>query len=309
MRKAALIFPGQSSQRKGMLKDLYEESALVRQTFAEASEIMKYNLSQICFEEEKEKLQDISISAPIIVTANVASFRYFINEFQLTPSYLAGHSLGEYSALTCAGVLSFKESLQLVTYRAQLAQRAMIEKEGVMTAIYNIPFQEIDDMCRRMRSQGVNVWLSCYNSPVQCCVSGSHRDIEQLEARAAKNGASVRRLIGNAPFHSPMMVSIVEELADYMRGCHIQAPSFPVISNWCVRPYHQDSVIENLLQQLIHPVKWLHSMEYLRKQHTDIWIELGSGQVLSKLLKSSHVECYNIENRRTLARELHAVQV
>ncbi|MNI10766.1 Malonyl CoA-acyl carrier protein transacylase [compost metagenome] len=306
MDKFAFIFPGQSSQRKGMLKELYLESEIVRHTFDEASEIVGHDIAGICFEDEKEMLGDISVSAPIIVAAGVASFRHIVNELQLYPSFMAGHSLGEYTALTCAGVFTLEEALPLVTFRSKIAQKIMYENQGVMSVIYNIAHQEIDEMCRQMRRQGVNVWVSCINSIRQSCIVGRECDVEKLEMKASKSGASYKRIVGNAPYHSPMMEPVVEELAEYIGNCHINAPRYPVICNWSVKPYHVDSVLYNLTQQFIYPVKWLQTIEYFKRQNTNICIELGSGQILSRLMKSTDVDIQSysyesVEDRRTLS--------
>lgn len=306
MEKFAFIFPGQSSQRKGMLEELYIESEIVRHTFEEASEIVGYDISRICFEDEKEMLCDITISAPIIVAVGVASFRHIVNEMQLYPSFMAGHSLGEYSALTCAGVFTLEEVLPLVTFRSKIAQKMMYEKQGVMSVIYNIAYQEIEEMCKQMCRQGVNVWVSCNNSIRQSCVVGRECDVEKLEMKASKSGASYKRIVGNAPYHSPMMEPVVEELAEYIRNCHINAPLYPVISNWSVKPYHMDSVLHNLTQQLVFPVKWFQTIEYFKRQNTNIWVELGSGRILSRLMKSTDAEIRSysyelVEDRKTLS--------
>ncbi|PWW06588.1 [acyl-carrier-protein] S-malonyltransferase [Paenibacillus cellulosilyticus] len=295
MRKVVFLFPGQSSQKQGMLRELYQESSTVRQTFEEASMLTNYDFRRICFEDQQEMLRDISISAPILLTASLATFRHFMENYQATPSFMAGHSLGEYSALTCAGVFSFETALSIVIFRAKLAQSVMEEKKGVMTVIYNTPYQEIEELCRTMRRNGRKVWVSCNNSSVQCCASGTEEDIALLEKKAAKRGASYRRIVGNAPFHSPMMDNAAEPLAEFIGQCKQHPPQYPVISNWSQKPYHQSSVTGNLFHQLVHPVKWFQSMDYIKRQHTDIWIELGSGQVLSKLMKTDDYKVHSYE--------------
>lgn len=290
MRKCAFVFPGQSSQRKGMLAELYKESNIVRHTYEEASDIVGYNVATMSFEGKKEMLSDISISAPLILTASVASFRHLLDMTEIYPSMMAGHSLGEYSALTCANVFTLEKALPLVIFRSDIAQKIASESEGVMTVIFNISLMEIEEMCKKMRIKGRKVWISNNNSVNQVCVVGKECDVELVEIKASKNGALYKRIKGNAPYHSPMMDSVVEELVDFLSGCQINVPEYPVIASCSVRPYHLDIVIKNLSKQLTTPVKWFQTIDYIKRQNTNIIIELGSGQVLSRLINSTEVE-------------------
>lgn len=298
MKKYALIFPGQSSQKLGMLQELYSESILVRRVFEEASDIIGFDISKICFKGEIQELSDIAISAAVILTANVASFRHFSEQFETPPAFMAGHSLGEYAALTCAGVFTLEQALPLVTYRSKLAQRMIAEHEGIMTVIFNITYTEIEELCKQMRKRGYRVWVSCYNSVNQVCVGGRESDVNLLELKALRAGASCKRIIGNAPFHTPMMNDVVEELADFLRNCNINESIYPVISNISLKPYTLYSVMDNLLQQLIYPIRWFQTIQYIIRQNTHTFIELGSGQTFTQLIKATEtdVQPFNYEN-------------
>ncbi|WP_020619072.1 ACP S-malonyltransferase [Paenibacillus daejeonensis] len=287
MSKFAFIFPGQSSQRKGMLLELYQESNTVRQTFTEASEILGYNIADICFNDDTGRLMDIAVSAPVILTAGVATYRHIHRHYSMKPMIAAGHSLGEYTALTCAGMLAFEQALPLVTYRSELAKRVMAEHSGVMSVIFKISESEVEGLCKQMRRSGAQVWISCYNSDQQVCVAGRERDVATLEKQAKRLGASYKRLDGNAPYHTPLMRDAVEELRGFLQGCTITTPRYPVVSNVSTQPYTEFSTIENLLLQLQHPVKWHHTIQYITKQNTDTFVELGSGQILTRLLGST----------------------
>ena len=298
MSKFAFIFPGQSSQRKGMLLELYQESQTVKQTFTEASEILGYNVADTCFNDDSNRLMDIAVSAPIILTTGVAAYRHIQKHYSIKPMLAAGHSLGEYTALTCAGVLSFEQALPLVTYRSELAKRVMSEHSGVMSVIFKISESEVEELCKQMRRSGAQVWISCYNSDQQVCVAGRVEDIAVLEKQAKLLGASFKRLVGNAPYHTPLMRDAVEELRGFLQGCTISAPRYPIVSNVSMQPYTEFSTIENLLLQLQHPVKWHHTIQYITKQNTDTFIELGSGQILTRLLGATapDVQAFSYES-------------
>lgn len=297
MKKCAYVFPGQSSQRIGMLIELYKESDIVKRTFEEASDTVGYDIAKVCFEGEKEGLHDIAISAPVIVAAGIASYRHIQSQFDLSPALLAGHSLGEYTALACAGVFTLAEALPLVTFRSRLAQKMMSKYDGVMTVIFNSNGIEMEELCKQMRNRGGSVWISCYNSSQQVCIGGRERDVERVELKALRMGASYHRIKGNAPFHTPLMQDVVDELAFFLKGCSIAPPQIPVIANVSTKPYTTYSIIENLLLQLQFPVRWHQTISYLKKQNTNTLIELGSGQILTRLLKATDpdVQVFNYE--------------
>ncbi|MUG65703.1 MULTISPECIES: ACP S-malonyltransferase [Paenibacillus] len=309
MKKTAFVFPGQSSQRIGMLTDLYRESERVRHTFEEASDAVGLDIARICLEGHHGSLQDISISAPVIVTAGIATFRHLQSQFGITPAVMAGHSLGEYTALACAGVFTLEEVLPAVVFRSRLAQRVMEEEQGVMTVITKLNISEVEELCRHMRRRGGKVWTSCLNAESQVCVGGREADLEILEQQVLKMGGSLRRLIGNAPYHTPLMSTMIEEFGNYLQSCQLRTPQFPVVANVSTRPYTAFSIIDNLLLQLQHSVKWHHTIDYIQRQHIHTFIELGSGQILSRLLRqhSKTIEIYNYEtaaDRNRLASSL-----
>jgi [acyl-carrier-protein] S-malonyltransferase len=282
-----------------MLAQLYEESTLVRHTFAQASDVLGYDIAKICLESgHEDQLQDITFSAPIIVATGVAAFRHLRKNIQVDPALMAGHSLGEYTALTCAGVFSFDEALEIVRIRAQLAQRVMATQDGVMSVILKLDVAEVEELCRQeVRMRGGQVWPSCLNAARQVCVAGTEADVAALEGRVTRLGGSFRRLTGNAPYHTPLMESVIREFHDVLRGAHIGLPQFPVIANVSARPYTERTTINNLLEQLQRPVKWMQTMDYIGRQNIHSYVELGSGQILTRLLRAQgpDVTVYNYE--------------
>lgn len=298
MNKCAFIFPGQSSQRKGMLQALYDESSTVRRTFEEASDVLGYDVVDICFYDPKQQLTDITINAPLIVTASLSCYRHMQEQYGYYPSVLAGHSLGEYAALTCSGAIAFEEVLPLVAFRSKLAVQVMQEQDAVMSVVNGISHVISEELCRNIRAKGGSVWISCYNSPHQVAIAGKEHDIATVEMQAVRRGAYCKRLIGNAPYHTPLMQDAVRELHAQLRQCSIASPQVPVISNVSAQPYTKYSIIDNLLLQLCMPVRWHQSIQSIQKQNINTLIELGSGQILTRILQKSepHLHTFSYES-------------
>lgn len=304
MLKSAFLFPGQSSQRTGMLKELYTENESVRQTFEEASDLLNMDVPRLCFAGDDADLRDIRISAPLIVTAGVACFRHFALQSDLPPSLLAGHSLGEYTALSCAGAMTLPQVLPAVRLRSELALRAAQEKQGIMCVIYRTNSAQIEEWCAELRREGKQVWACCLNAPDQLSVGGTQKDVETLERLAASRGASVKRIVGNAPFHTPLMTEAAAEFEAYLGTLSLSAPLYPVISNVDLQCYSRDTIIPKLVRQLTRPVQWNRTLEYIHKQNTECYIELGSGQILTRLVQARLPEAnvFAYEYRESRAR-------
>ncbi|MBO0993812.1 ACP S-malonyltransferase [Bacillus sp. SD088] len=290
MKKMAYMFAGQNSERLGMLGDLYRESRVVRDTFAEASEVLRYDVAQVCFGEDSDFLHQAAVSAPIIVMAHVATYRHITDQYKFKPSLMAGHSLGEYGALTCAGVLPFSDVLTLVTHRAKLADRIAAEKAGVMTVVYQFPISESEKICQALRAEGRSVWIGCYNSHEQATISGKAADITELEWYVANKGGAYKRLMGKSSFHCPLLQDITDEFAEVIQGVEICSPSIPVISNYTVMPHTIDNIYDNLIQHLVAPVRWQETISYIKRQHVELLIELGSGMILTNLINQGDEE-------------------
>ncbi len=288
MIKFAFVFPGQSSQRIGMLQELHRESEEVRRTFEEASDLLHLNVAGLCFEGDESTLRDIRISAPLIVTACTASFRHFTAERAERPALMAGHSLGEYAALSCAGVLTFEQALKTVTFRSELAHEAAIACDGAMSVIYRTDANVIEQRCAELRRQGKRVWVSCFNAPDQLSVAGVRADLDLLERIAEERGASVKRMAGNAPFHTPLLQEASVELGAHLRALKLSEPKYPVIANVNLNCYTADTVADYLVAQLLSPVQWHRTIERALRQNVDTFVELGSGGILTRMLRASY---------------------
>lgn len=282
--KIAAVFPGQGAQKTGMFHELYEESAIVRETFKEASELLHYDLFQTAQDKEKN-INYLSLSTPLIFTSSVAAFRDMEKRYDVKPSMLAGHSLGEFSALTCTGAFTFEQGLNLVMYRAGIAQRIKEESETVMLIIARIDQRQVEEMCRHLRAKGKQVWVSCYNDTKQVCVCGKRDDLEAFTGFVAQNNGYHSYLEYNAPFHTPFMNSGKEELFHCIENIPLGDLKYPVLSSTNGRAFHKDNIARMLANQLVEPVQWKNTMNQLERIGYDCYVECGCGSILQKLLK------------------------
>lgn len=309
MEKIALLFPGQGSQYVGMSQTLYKQYEIARQTFEEANDILGYDLTKLCMEGTLFQLSRIEHALPALLTASVTAFRVYMQEVGITPQFLAGHSLGEYSALTCAGAIKFPDALRLVQKRAQLAKEIADSNIGGMTIISNVDVSKMENACRKISAEGQPVIVSCYNSSNEVAVSGYLNSVQLVEDEAVDSGAQIAPLMGTAPFHSGLMSPAAEalqaELQKYSYG-HIK---WPVIANATASIYEgADKIVERLTQQIMLPVRWQETMRYLERQGVTMTIELGAKNVLSNLIKLDtgiRTMCFDHkEDRQELIEEL-----
>lgn len=282
--KVALVFPGQGAQRIGMLQEFYEESSIVRDTFQEASDILHYDLFHMT-QCRENNINLLEISTPLIFTGSVAAFRHFRENFSVLPFILAGHSLGEYSALTCAGAFTFQEGLELVMYRAKIAQRIKEESGASMMVISRINANRVEDMCRQMRSKGKQVWISCYNAIQQICICGKRTDLNQIASIVEQWNGHSYYLEYNAPYHTPFMNGGKKELSTYLEKILCRTLQFPVLSSMNGKAFNGRDLGKMLEDQLVEPVQWNNTMRQLALMGCDSYIECGSGSILQRLLK------------------------
>lgn len=305
MRKFALIFPGQGSQFLGMCKGIYDEFSIARETFEEASDTLNLNLADLCFKGPVTDLMKTENSHLAIVTSSVALFRVFMDEVGETPQFCAGHSLGEYSALACAGALSFGDTLKIVRFRAKLAEHAGRITNGGMSIVDNLESSIVYDECKKMQYKGKKVYVSCYNGMFQTAISGYIDDIFCLEEIFLDKGAQVTPLIGSAPYHCPLMNEVTEVFENHLKEFNFQKIRYPVISNVDTNLYNEENIIRNLKKHLISPVKWTDIISCLNKELNFIAIEMSPKDVLANIInlnsKSMKAICYGqIEQRKNL---------
>jgi [acyl-carrier-protein] S-malonyltransferase len=280
--KKAYIFPGQGSQFKGMGLDLYQSSASAKNLFDKANEILGFDITKIMFEGTDEELKQTNVTQPAIFIHSVALAQ---NSSDFAPDMVAGHSLGEFSALVAAGGLSFDQGLKLVAKRADAMQKACEIRPSTMAAILGLDDKTIEDICASITDE--IVVPANYNCPGQVVISGSIEGVEKacelLKAAGAKRALILQ--VGGA-FHSPLMEPAREELAAAIHAAEFKSPVCPIYQNVNAKPSIEVDVIrENLISQLTAPVRWTQSVEAMVQDGAGLFIECGPGKVLQGLVK------------------------
>ncbi len=281
--KKAYIFPGQGAQFSGMGKDLYESSAKAKQLFEQANKILGFEITKVMFEGTAEELKQTNITQPAVFLHSVIS-ALVAEDF--TPSMVAGHSLGEFSALVAAGALSFEDGLKLVYKRALAMQKACEQNPSTMAAILGLEDKAVEDVCAQVEG----VVAANYNCPGQLVISGSKEGIEKA-CELAKEAGAKRALplpVGGG-FHSSMMEPARVELAKAINATSFSKAVCPVYQNVTTNPETDVEVIKkNLIAQLTAPVKWTQSVQHMIEDGAEVFIECGPGKVLQGLVKKIH---------------------
>lgn len=292
--KTAYVFPGQGSQFPGMAKDLYENNPTAREMLEKANEILGFRITDIMFEGSAEDLKQTKVTQPAIFLHSVV-LAACLPDFK--PDMVAGHSLGEFSALVAAGAMNFEEGLRLVSIRAQAMQKACEQNPGAMAAILALPAATIEQICAE--TEGVVVAAN-YNCEGQIVISGE-KDAVDAACLKLKEAGARRALplpVGGA-FHSPLMEPARAELAEGIAAAKISKPICPIYQNVSAQPTTDPEVIKaNLLTQLTSPVRWTQSVQAMLSDGADHFIELGPGKVLQGLIaKTATTDC-TIEGRQ-----------
>lgn len=286
MRKLALLFPGQGAQYIGMGKDLVNLYPVVNNTFVEASEVLGRDVAALCFESSPEELTQTENAQIAILTMNVALFRQFEADYGIMPSAVAGHSLGEYAALVASCVLSFPDALRLVEQRARLMAEAAANSQGAMLAVIGADKDLVMQCCEQVSSGDVIVTPANFNAGDQIIVSGAVDGIEAIQARFNELSIKNQRLRVSGAFHSPLMKAAADQFAQEIEKYPFGEPVCPVISNVTGLPYKEAAEIKQLLvDQLVSPVCWKQTMDYIQDACISLALELGPGAVLKKLAK------------------------
>ncbi len=286
----AFVFPGQGSQSVGMLAG-FAEVATVRDTFAEASQALGYDLWALCQNGPDADLNATSRTQPALLTASVALWRLWQSRGGSTPSALAGHSLGEYSALVCAGVIAFDDAVKIVEARGRYMQEAVPEGQGKMAAILGLDDAEVIAACAES-AQGEVVSAVNFNSPGQIVIAGNAAAVERaMEACKAKGAKRALPLSVSAPSHCALMKPAAERLAALLADTPFHAPQLPVINNVDVAVESDPARIRDaLVRQLYCPVRWTESVQALHARGVTRLIECGAGSVLAGLAKRINKE-------------------
>ncbi|WP_434752099.1 ACP S-malonyltransferase [Paenibacillus amylolyticus] len=285
----ALVFPGVGSQHTNMAKSFYDNSPIARETFEEASDRLNMNMAEICFREESaDRLNEIDVSQLALVTASIAIYRVYLKEIGLKPSICLGHSLGEYSALCASGVIEFSDALQIVKQRGRIIKETIPSCDGTMIWVINIDNKAVEEACKAYSENGGELYVSAYDSPTQCSVSGKNDAIKNLTKLLENKGAIVYPLKMSGPFHSPLMLRARNEMKAVLQEYRYHPSKYEVLSNYSTLPYTGDqSVIDNLSNQLIYPVRWQESIAYLVNHNIKYVIEMGPKDVLKFLIRKN----------------------
>lgn len=300
MRKLALLFPGQGSQYIGMGQALLNRSAAAREVFAEANDVLHFDLQALIAHGSAEELTRTENAQPALLTVSIAAFRVYMEEIGVEPVVSAGHSLGEFSALTCAGAMTFHDALKLVRRRGQLMQEAAAEGIGAMCAVMGSDPRRVEEACRQASiAKQQEVVISNYNTSGQLVISGHRSAVEEAARELESFGARIAFLNVSAPFHSPLMktaaIRFQEELAAYTYSPF----KWSVVSNVTGKPYDSpDQIVSYLTEQLTAPVRWDWTMKLLVEQGISMAAELGPKQVLTQFIRTDakSIVCYPYES-------------
>lgn len=280
----AFVFPGQGSQFVGMGKDLYENNALAKELFDKADEILGFNITDIMFAGTDEQLKQTNVTQPAVFLHSVISALCLGDDFK--PAMVAGHSLGEFSALVAAGALSFEDGLKLVAARANAMQKACEANPGTMAAIIGLSDEKVEEVCSEVSADGQIVVAANYNCPGQLVISGNVEAVnaacEKLKEAGAKRALPLK--VGGA-FHSPLMQPAKDELQAAIEQTEFVAPSCPVYQNVDAKAHTDAAEIKaNLTAQLTSPVRWTASVQAMIAAGADDFTECGPGKALQGMI-------------------------
>lgn len=301
----AFVFPGQGSQKVGMLADAHQRFQAVRDTFAEASEALGYDMWDLIQNGEQEALNLTETTQPVLLTSSVALWRAWLEQSGAHPAIMAGHSLGEFSALVCAGALGFSDSVQLVRQRGAFMQTAVPVGEGAMAAIIGLDDESINSICETVAGSGGGVVSAVnFNSPGQVVIAGHTAAVDAAIVALKEAGAKrALPLPVSAPFHTALMKPAGEKLAEAIAGINISAPKVPVVHNVHAATESDPERIRSLLvEQIYSPVQWTGCIKAIAGSGATQIVECGPGKVLSGLNRriDKSLQSFSLEDPDTL---------
>lgn len=310
--KLGFVFPGQGAQYVGMGKDLLDRYTVVRDTFAEADEALGFSLSRLILEGPEADLRLTYHTQPALLTTSIAAYRAFRTHSDAPADVMAGHSLGEYTALVAAGALSFSDAVRLVHLRGRWMDEAVPAGEGAMSAVMGMESNALEDVCREVRDRGEVVELANLNCPGQIVISGTLKGVELAGDLAKERGARrVIPLVVSGPFHCSLMKKASERLSAELKRTSFVKAQVPVVANVDAKAYVEPTdIVAALEKQLYSSVRWQDDVETMATRGVDTVIEFGPGTVLSGLIKKidRRISTLHVEDESSLQEVLAALQ-
>ncbi|NKB46857.1 MAG: ACP S-malonyltransferase [Legionellales bacterium] len=280
----AALFPGQGSQSVGMLTDLVKQMPQLQQIYQQAASVLGYDLWQLTQQGPADQLNQTQITQPAMLTAAMVCWQAWRSHYDVPVSVLAGHSLGEYTALVVAGSLTFIDALKLVAERGRLMQETMPDGMGAMAAVIGLTDQQVETVCQQAQQNQI-VAPANFNSPGQVVIAGHTQAVQRAIELAQQQGAKLAKLIPvSVPCHCDLLKPAADAFQQILANTAIVAPNIPVLANVDATEHkHPDDIRQSLYQQLFSPVRWVSIIEQMKQQGISQWVELGPGRVLTGL--------------------------
>lgn len=297
INKIAFVFPGQGSQSVGMLSNIKDEP-VVQQCLTEASEVLGYDMAALCLTGPEDRLNSTEFTQPALLTVSVAWWRLISQKASPNIACVAGHSLGEYSALVCSGALKFADALRMVQKRGQLMQQAVPKGEGAMAAIIGMEDNVVNAICNEISTESLPVVAANYNSPGQLVIAGAASAVQAAADKCKEQGARRALMLAvSGPFHSPLMKPAADAFANFIADIEVATPKIPVVQN-VSNTYELDpaTIKANLIKQIDSPVNWTGAVNYMIAQSVGTFVECGPGKVLTGLNKRIHKPATSINS-------------